>query len=99
MRAVAHPVGIRADRQVGRLGTEVPKEFALRIGFGGGMRSRWGIISRPRIFVAHETDSYVGGLGSGAVGEKEIAKGYRIGDAKGSLAIFVVPLDAIFEGS
>ena len=48
-------------------------------------------------FAAGQGYAYVGGLDSGAVGEEEIAEGYRGGDAEGGVRVFVVLLDAGLE--
>jgi len=39
----------------------------------------------------------LGGLDSGAIGDKEVAEGDGVGDAERSLRIFVALVDAIFE--
>jgi len=96
MRAIAHPVRVRPEHQMRGLLAEVTKKLAFRCGFRCGVRSGRGVISRQRFAAARQADAYVGGLDSGAVGEKEIAKNYCVGDAKGRLTILVVLLDAIF---
>jgi hypothetical protein len=96
--AAAHPVGVRAEGDVGGPGAELAEKIALGFGIGRGARCDCGSILAQRIFATREVDSYVGGLDPGAVGEKEIAEGDGVGDAKGRLAIFVVGSDAILQG-
>ena len=92
MGTVAHPVDVRAEGQEGGLGAEVAEEFALGLGVGGGTRFAW------RSTPSGKADAYVGGLDSGAVGQKKVAKRDGIGDAIRNSRIFVALFDAIFEG-
>ena len=96
MRAAAHPVGIGAEIQVRGPGAKFSQKLALGLRFGCGVRRVYGIVSTRRILPAHELNAYVGGLDSGAVGQKEITKRNRVADAERCLAIFVVLLDAAF---
>jgi hypothetical protein len=68
------------------------QEFALGLGVGGGTRFAW------RSASSGEADAYIGGLDSGAVGQKKVAKGDGRGDAIRNARIFVALFDAIFEG-
>jgi len=83
---------------VGGLSAEFAQKIALGFGVGCGPRLDRRNILALRIFAAREANSYIGGLDSGAVGEKEIAKGDGVGDAEGRLAILVVGSDAILQG-
>ena len=68
MGALAHPVGIGAERHVSGLSAEFAQEIAFGFGIGGGARFGCGGILALRVFAARQADSYIGGLHSGAVG-------------------------------
>src|SRR5258708_34716382 len=97
MGAMEHPVGVGAEIEQGGFGAEIAQEFAFGLGVGGGTRFRCGITSASQIVSARQADAYFGGLGPGAIGEKEVTEGDGVGDAERSLRIFVVLFDAIFE--
>ena len=52
MGALAHPVGVSAEREVGGLGAEVAEKIALGFGIGCGARFDCGTILALRIFTA-----------------------------------------------
>src|ERR1700724_3349562 len=92
MGALAHPVGLRAETEQGGFGAELAEEVAFGLGFGGGASPCWfesGRCVSPGLgglkvaapgFAAGQSNAYIGGLDSRAVGEEEIAEGYRGGD-------------------